>query len=183
VHHGLARAPARREVLGQAAGLEHRPTVPMGLVASVEGDDGHDWPPVGAGSPVRDSAKGTGRVNSLGTAAVPSCSQQEAERVPASSSNSGGASWRQRSKAKRQRGWKVHPVGALRRSGGEPGMPSITRRGPCSEGNELSRPREYGCRGARKIAFARPCSTSRPAYMTAIESAISASSERSCEMN
>ena len=56
-------------------------------------------------------------------------------------------------------------------------------RGPCKAGNELSSPSEYGCRGARKIALASARSTSRPAYMTAMESAISTSRDRSCEMN
>ena len=78
-----------------------------------------------------------------------------------------------------QRGWNTQPAGSIRRSGGEPGMPFIYRRGPCSAGNELSKPSVYGWRGARKSSAAAARSTRRPAYMTAMESAISASSDRS----
>ena len=82
-----------------------------------------------------------------------------------------------------QRGWNTQPTGSIRRSGGEPGMPVIYRRGPCSAGNEFSSPSVYGWRGARKSSSAAARSTRRPAYITAIESAISASSDRSCVMN
>jgi len=43
--------------------------------------------------------------------------------------------------------WKRHPLGMDCRSGGEPGMPFISRRGPCNGGNDRSNPRLYGCRG------------------------------------
>src|SRR5271169_6132812 len=39
-----------------------------------------------------------------------------------------------------QRGTNGQPGGGLPRSGGEPGMPASSRRGPRSDGNELSRP-------------------------------------------
>src|SRR5580658_3238208 len=39
-----------------------------------------------------------------------------------------------------QRGSNGQPGGGLRKSGGEPGIPASSRRGPRSDGNELSRP-------------------------------------------
>jgi hypothetical protein len=83
----------------------------------------------------------------------------------------------------RQRGWNTQPDGSARRSGGEPGIPVIGARGPCSGGNELSSPSVYGCRGEWNSVSAGARSTSRPAYITAIESAISISNDRSWVMN
>ena len=62
-------------------------------------------------------------------------------------------------------------------------MPAIGRRSPCIGGKQLSKPCVYGWRGDRNSAVAGADSTSRPAYMTAISSASSTSSDRSCVMN
>ena len=51
-----------------------------------------------------------------------------------------GTSVAQRSIAFGQRGAKAQPAGMARRSGGEPGMPVSSRRGPCRAGKECSRP-------------------------------------------
>ena len=69
--------------------------------------------------------------------------------APARGGARAGAAVRQRSSANSQRGWNTHPAGSSRRSGGEPGMPVIRRRGPCRAGNELSSPSVYGWRGER----------------------------------
>src|SRR5579872_4842213 len=44
------------------------------------------------------------------------------------------------SKTSGQRGLNGQPGGTLRKSGGEPGIPAILRRGPRNVGNELSNP-------------------------------------------
>src|SRR5688500_6822350 len=53
---------------------------------------------------------------------------------------SSGSSVRQRSITSGHRGWKRHPGGGLRISGGDPGMPVSLRRGPVSDGKEASNP-------------------------------------------
>ncbi len=62
-------------------------------------------------------------------------------------------------------------------------MPVIRSRGPCSPGNECSKPYEYGWRGLTYSCPAGADSTILPAYITAIVSAISISSDRSWVMN
>ena len=111
--HGLGARPprARREVLGQAAGLEHRPTGPgrTGL-ASVEGDDGHDWPPVGAGPPVgQRPGHRPGQFRWAPPRCCPAASRPRSG-CPRPARTAAAGRGRQRSKAKRQRGWKVHPA-------------------------------------------------------------------------
>src|ERR1700722_94722 len=107
----------------------------------------------------RGAVPGSGWASSAGTGRLPSCSQQEARRLdvrpagPAGGSSDGDCS-RQMSIAYGQRGWNTQPTGSMRRSGGEPGMPVMYRRGPCRAGNEFSSPSVYGWRGARKSSSA-----------------------------
>ena len=61
-------------------------------------------------------------------------------------------------------------------------MPVSRSSGPVSGGNELSRPCVYGCCGSLASRAAGALSTISPAYMIAIRSANSSSSERSCVM-
>ena len=89
----------------------------------------------------------------------------------------------QASVAKVQRGMNGQPVSAPRRSGGEPGIPDSFTRGPCSFGNEVSRPLVYGWAARTWICSRAPDSTTWPAYMITTRSAISSSSERSWVMN
>src|SRR5581483_11118215 len=81
-----------------------------------------------------------------------------------------------------QRGWNRHPGGGSARSGGEPVIPVSRVSGPCSGGNDLSRPCVYGWRGFTASSAADAVSTSSPAYMIATRSASSSSSDRSWVM-
>ena len=81
-----------------------------------------------------------------------------------------------------QRGWKRQPAGGSARSGGAPGMPTRRCIGPVSGGNDSISPRVYGCRGDACSCALGAVSTISPAYMIAIRSANSISSERSCVM-
>ena len=63
--------------------------------------------------------------------------------------------------------------------GANPGMPSSVRR-PLSSGMACSRRRVYGWLAPANSSAAGPISTSRPAYMTAMRSASSATTARSC---
>ena len=58
-----------------------------------------------------------------------------------------------------------------RRPPGDAGEPALANRAPAS-GSEPISMRVYGWRGSLTIALAGPCSTSLPAYMTMILSAI-----------
>ena len=65
--------------------------------------------------------------------------------------------------------------------GGRPGIGTSGSSLLCvSRGIDCSRPQVYGWRGAAKIASLGPCSTIFPAYITAMSSAISATTPRSC---
>ena len=57
--------------------------------------------------------------------------------------------------AKPQRGRNGQPVGRSRRSGGEPGMPASSRRGPRSGGNELQQAPGVRVRGLADRSLAR----------------------------
>ena len=92
--------------------------------------------------------------------------------------------WSHGSNAFGQRGWNEQPVGMPRRSGGEPGMPVSSRRGPRRAGNERSRPFAVRVqRVAVDVGAAGASSTIRPPYMIAIRSENSTSSDRSWVMN
>ena len=82
-----------------------------------------------------------------------------------------------------QRGWNEQPPGSVISDGGRPWIgTSSSSRGESSRGIEDSRPQVYGCSGASKIVSTSAFSTIRPAYMTAISSAISATTPRSWVM-
>ena len=82
-----------------------------------------------------------------------------------------------------QRGWNRQPDGGAARSGGEPGIPVSRSIGPCSGGNESEQPDACtGGAGRRGARAAGASSTISPAYMIAMRSASSTSSERSCVM-
>ena len=80
-----------------------------------------------------------------------------------------------------QRGRKRQPGGGSSSEGGAPGI-AVSRRGLArsSRGIDPSSPQVYGCCGVAE-QLARPCpySTTRPAYITATRSAISATTPRS----
>ena len=61
-------------------------------------------------------------------------------------------------------------------------MPVIRSIGPVSGGNDSISPSVYGCRAASRSSLPAPSSTISPAYMIAIRSANSKSSERSWVM-
>ena len=69
-----------------------------------------------------------------------------------------------------QRGWKRQPPGGRARSGGAPGIPASSRRGPVTDGNALIKPRVYGCSGRSKIASVSAASATWPAYITSTRS-------------
>ncbi len=100
--------------------------------------------------------------SSAGRAAAGMCSQHETSRGGApgetfAGETSGGdlVAGIARTRAC-SAGGRRSQSGSWRRSGGEPPMPLIRRCGPCSAGNDLSSPREYGCRGARYSCWAPP---------------------------
>ena len=68
---------------------------------------------------------GSGSINSGGAVDVPRWSQHATSRDDPASGSSFGTSWRHCGIAHVQRGWNAHPGGRSRRSGGEPGIPSI----------------------------------------------------------
>jgi hypothetical protein len=59
---------------------------------------------------------------------------------PRLSGTSWGSSTEHLSRAYRHRGWKAHPSGIDRRSGGDPAIPVMATRSPCIGGNEFSSP-------------------------------------------
>ena len=104
-------------------------------------------------------------------------------RRPAGSS--GGSTLSQGSKRFGQRGWKRQPPGTSVASGSSP--PSSSRPPP-PPGRRAPGPRRpapacTGAAGARSRRSARPCSTTRPRYMTAIRSHSDHARLRSWVMN
>ena len=91
----------------------------------------------------------------------------------------GTAAW-QRSCANAHRGAKEHPGGHSPTPTATPGMP-WSARGRRTSGMAPTSARVYGCRGRPITSSTGPCSTTRPAYMTAIRSAIRATTARSWE--
>jgi hypothetical protein len=82
----------------------------------------------------------------------------------------------------RQRGANAQPGGSAVRLGT---VPSMARSPPPAvpPGIDASSPLVYGCAGERRIDRTGPCSTMRPAYITATRSAVSAMTPRSCVMS
>src|SRR5213079_1023976 len=74
---------------------------------------------------------------------------------------SGGSSSRQRTRPcdRKQRGWNGHPGGRLINDGGCPGIGVRKSSSTVSRGRLSIRPIVYGCRGAAKIVWTSPCST------------------------
>ena len=95
---------------------------------------------------------------------------------------SGGTSVRQTSIATGQRGGNRQPGGGSRRSGGEPGMTSRSRRSAWMFGKARRSFWVYGWRGVRKTRPTGPSSATRPAYMIITRSQVSAMTERSWVM-
>src|SRR6185369_7886617 len=117
----------------------------------------------------------------------PPSASQHAAWWPAPTSNSGGSSTRQRSKAYGQRGWKRQPLGTCAASGVSPTrivrfarVPAV---GGSGDGETDTRACVYGLCGARMTRSAGPISMILPRYMTAIRSAITQASDRSWVMN
>src|SRR5215467_15845055 len=79
--------------------------------------------------------------------------------------NDGDARWHT-SFASAHRAANEQPSIATPRSGGAPGMPVSSTRGPRIDGNASSSPRLYGCDGVSKTVRVGPDSTTWPAYMT-----------------
>ena len=97
---------------------------------------------------------------------------------------SAGSSCGQSEKTYGQRGWNGQPVGTRMRLGG---LPAIgwrrSLRGVSSRGIDWRSPHVYGCWGVERIVASGPRSATRPAYMTATSSAVSATTPRSCVIN
>src|SRR5581483_5014597 len=82
-----------------------------------------------------------------------------------------------------QRGANRHPSMCFRGSGTTPSI-VFRRTRPLPGSGTLARsPFVYGWRGFEKTDFAGPFSTTRPAYMTTMRSAFSATTPRSCVMS
>ena len=76
------------------------------------------------------------------------------------------------------------PRRGARSDGGAPGIAASRRtRGRSTRGIEPSSPQVYGCCGSRKIADFGPSSTTRPAYITTMRSASSATTPMSWVMS
>ena len=109
-----------------------------------------------------------------------------ADRCPGVTSRSGGTSFWLRPPvwlAYRQRGWNGQPEGTLIRLGGVPGIgTSRVVRSRSMRGIEASSPQVYGWDGWPKMSTAVPYSTGRPAYITRMSSASSATTPRSWVM-
>src|SRR4249920_737311 len=78
------------------------------------------------------------------------------------------------------RGAKGHPLGSVRRSGGEPSIGRSTPTSPSSRGIECSSPTVYGCLGFANSSRVGADSTTLPAYITATRLVIRATTPRSC---
>src|SRR2546428_105445 len=81
-----------------------------------------------------------------------------------------------------QRGWKRQPTGGLIREGKRPGMYAGNVCGPSMSGNAPIKSFVYGCFEFLYTSRTLPRSTIFPAYMIAIESHVSAITERSWEI-
>src|SRR4030042_1198431 len=101
---------------------------------------------------------------------------------PGSVSTAGGAFLPHMSFAYWHLGWNGQPLGGFTRSGGNPGMDARRFLGPLIDGNDPSRPDGYGWAGFLKTMFVGPSSMILPAYMTAILSETSATTDTSCVM-
>ena len=140
--------------------------------------------PSGRGSACARRSRAAGRrscrVRSQGWAGLSSGRWQASRWSGARFAASGGSS-SQRSNRCGQRGANAQPVAGPLAVGGAPGIAVSRRgRGRSSRGIEPSRPT---CRGAADRGRPRcvgPCSTTRPAYITRIRSAISATTPMSC---
>ena len=91
----------------------------------------------------------------------------------------GGKLARHSSVASSHRNANAQPIGRLPGAGARPGSPTI-RSSTLMSGAAAVRYRVYGCLGAAKISDVGPCSTIRPAYITATRSARLATTARSC---
>src|SRR5690606_23661072 len=105
---------------------------------------------------------------------------QAARRSP-STSRRGWSSTAQDSSATGHRGWNVQPGGSADGSGGSPARPRGANRddGSPIRGKAADSAAAYGWRAAVYTSAAGPSSTTRPAYITASRSQVSASTARS----
>ena len=116
------------------------------------------------------TSPGSGRVVLIAGARLPAMPRRRGERIRAAPAPAGltngharRGGWRRRCCMRREamsisrhrvarvtaaRVERAARRAACRRSGGEPGMPASCPRGPCTLGNEPSRPRVYGCAGS-----------------------------------
>ena len=93
--------------------------------------------------------------------------------------SSSGTAARQRSSSNRHRGANAQPAGHSPTPTATPGMP-WSARGRRKSGIAPTSARVYGCRGLPITSSTGPFSTTRPAYMTTIRSAMRATTARSC---
>ena len=93
--------------------------------------------------------------------------------------SSSGTAARQRSSSNPHRGAKAQPDGHSPTPTATPGIP-WSARGRRKSGIAPTSARVYGCRGLPITSSTGPFSTTRPAYMTTIRSAMRATTARSC---
>ena len=188
---------APRNALGSAGEpgrLQHGPAAPAGRRpapwssrlawrASGSAGRGHRVLPMrsGAGSGQsgsgRSSDRGRSRPRRAASRPPPGRRRPAASPGPARRCGSGAA-------RSRSEGGSTQPGGRFAQVRRRAGDAVIRRRGPCSARERAEQPeRVRVARGAEQRGAPRRCSTTRPAYITAMVSAISISSDRSWVMN